>query len=108
LVRALQRNPASVMIRLVLTSALIAALLTAAPTAAEERIALYDRAGEPQGYAVIDELGGRFEVINTQARRVAWGAIGPGLDATLSALRLSDRRRPSGRPTEPSGSRSGR
>ena len=93
------------MVGLALVSALIAALLTAAPAAAEERVALYDRAGAPQGYAIIDEDGGRFDVINTQTRRVAWGSIGPGLDVALSVLRLSEQRRLSGRPPEPSRSR---
>jgi hypothetical protein len=57
---------------------------------AEQRKVVYDSQGQRQGYLLVDEAAGRFDVIDQHARRLAWGDLRDGVDQALSLLGLTE------------------
>jgi hypothetical protein len=77
--------------RSVLLASIMASVLLGTGWAqAEQRKAVYDRQGQRQGYLLVDEAAGRFDVIDERARRLAWGDRRDGLGRALSLLGLTE------------------
>jgi hypothetical protein len=57
---------------------------------AEQRKVVYDLQGQRQGYLLVDEAGGRFDIIDRHARRLAWGDLRDGVGQVLSLLGLTE------------------
>jgi hypothetical protein len=85
--------------RSVLVASIMASVLLGTGGAqAEQRKVVYDRQGQRQGYLLVDEATGRFDVIDTQSRRLAWGDLRDGVGQALSLLGLTEH--PTRRATE--------
>jgi hypothetical protein len=77
--------------RSVLVASIMASILLGTGWAqAEQRKVVYDHQGRRQGYLLVDEVAGRFDVIDEHARRLAWGDLRDGVSQALSLLGLTE------------------
>jgi hypothetical protein len=71
-------------------SIMVSVLLGTGWAQAEQRKVVYDRQGQRQGYLLVDEAAGRFDVIDKQSRRLAWGDLRDGVGQALRLLGLTE------------------
>lgn len=61
----------------VLTLALAGVLALPNPSAAQERVDVFDTKSRRTGYAVVDRDTGRVDLYNEKSRRTGWGKLAP-------------------------------